>query len=155
MLIKYTKDGIELHDMTFISLEYINNMCNEIKIKDESLVLLKLEWNGRGGDVCETIVLPYEKALRVKEILSYKNVYFGEIWGKYSEVIGEMCDRTFSINLDKSEVKSFLQKYPSGHEYNHSFIWTFIREEEEKLDEDEENAQITRELLDELQELIK
>jgi len=152
MNIKYKKDGIELHDKTFISLEHIHNMCNEIKIKEDDLVLLKLEWNGRGGKVCETIALPYKKALRVKEILLYKEVCFGEIWGKHSQVSGDMCDKTFSISLDKSEVESFLQYYPSGHEYNHSFIWTFIWSEEEKLDE---NTQITRELLDELQKLIK
>jgi hypothetical protein len=155
MNIQYKKDGIELHDKTFISLEYINKMCNETRIKEDNLVLLKLEWNGRGGNVCETIALPYEKALRVKEILLYKDVDFGEIWGKHSQVSGEMCDKTFSISLDKSEVKSFLQEYSSGHEYNHSFIWTFIWKQEEALDEDEESAQITVELLDELQELIK
>jgi hypothetical protein len=154
MNIKYRKDGIELHDKTFISLEYINKMCNEIKIKDDNLVLLKMEWNGRGGDVCETIALPYEKALRVKEILLYKDVDFGEIWGKHSQVSGEMCDKIFSINLNKSKVKSFLYECPSGHEYNHSFIWTFIWKEEERLEEDEESAQITREMLDELQEII-
>jgi hypothetical protein len=155
MNIKFRKDGIELHDKTFISLEYINKMRNEIKIKDDNLVLLKMEWNGRGGNVCETIALPYERALRVKEILLYKDVDFGEIWGKHLRVSGEMCDKTFSITLDKSKVQSFLQKHPSGHKYNRSFIWAFIWKEDERLDEDEEGAQITRELLDELQTLIK
>lgn len=151
MNITYKKDGIELVDKTFISLEYINEMCNDIKIKENNLVLLEIGWDGRGGSVFEQIVLPKKNALIVKDILLNREVYFGEIWGKHSEVCGEVSEKDFKVVVDKNKIKSFLQAYPSGHNYDHSFIYTFI----ESNEEDEIQEDIAKEILDELKNLIK
>ena len=49
------------------------------------------------------------------------------------------------------KIKSFLEEYPSGHDYDHSFIYTFI----ESNEDDEMQDGVTQEILDELKNLIK
>lgn len=156
MEIEYKKDGIEIGG-NFVSLKYINEMCAEVNIKEQNLVLLELSWNGRGGSVLEQRTLPLKNALRVKEIILDREVYFGEIWGKHSEVCGTMCEKTIKIEQDSEKVKGFLKEFPSGIDYDHSFINTFIEVEEERLEWEAQNANeddITQEELDELQSLL-
>jgi len=159
MNITYKKDGIELSDKTFISLDYINEMCNDIKIKGDKLVLLEIGWDGRGGSVFEQIALPKKSALRVKDILLNQEVYFGEIWGKHSEVYGEISEEDFKVVSDKKKIKSFLKEYPSGHAYDHSFIYTFIERFEEMAENEDfeaiEDSGLSQGIIDELQNLIK
>ena len=149
MKIEYKKGGIEVNG-EFLSLELIIENCNEIKLKEDKLVLLEMGWDGRGGSVLERRALPLKNALRVKEILLDREVYFGEIWGKHSEVYGDMSEDTFEIVKDKKKIKEFLKEYPSGIDYDHSFIYTFI----ERNEEDEMQDGVTQELLDELQSLL-
>lgn len=153
MEIEYKKDGIEILG-TFVSLKHINKMCAEVSIKEQNLVLLKLSWDGRGGSVLEQRALPIKNALRVKEILLDKEVYFGEIWGKHSEVCGTMCEKTIKIEEDLEKVKGFLKEFPSGIDYDHSFIGAFIESEEEKIEYEEEENRDSRALLDELNSLL-
>jgi hypothetical protein len=150
MKIEYKKDGIITGDV-FLLLSDIIKECNNIKIKEDKLVLLEIGWDGRGGSVFEQIALPKKNALRVKDILLNKEAYFGEIWGKHSEVYGEIIDRNFKIVADKKKIKSFLEEYPSGHEYDHSFIYTFV----ENNEENEMQEGVTQEMLDELKTLIR
>jgi hypothetical protein len=150
MKIQYKKDGIVVGDV-FLLLSDIIKECNNIKIKEDKLVLLEIGWDGRGGSVFEQIALPKKIALRVKDILLNQEVYFGEIWGKHSEVYGEIRERDFKIVADKKKIKSFLEEYPSGHEYDHSFIYTFI----ENNEENEMQEGVTQEMLEELKTLTK
>jgi len=157
MKINYKKDGVEL-DGDFLSLVEITEKCNEIKLKENKLVLLKIHWGGKHGDVLEQIILPSDNATQLKDYLIGREVYFGEIWGKHSEVYGEMEEKDFEIVKDKSKIKSFLNNFPSGHDYDHSFIYTFIEGAEEKLEYssdslDEDDA--TQEELDWLRTLLK
>lgn len=153
MKITYKKDGIEL-DGNFLSLVEITEKCNEIKLKENKLVLLKLHWGGRHGDVLEQIVLPSDNALQLKDYLLGKEIYFGEIWGKHSEVYGEMEEKDFEIVKDKKKIKEFLAEYPSGHDYDHSFIYTFIERAEENLEYGGDEDSPTQEELDWLQSLL-
>jgi hypothetical protein len=150
MKITYKKDGIEVGG-TFLLLSDIIEECNNVKIKENNLVLLEIGWDGRGGSVFEQIALPKERALRVKDILLNQEVYFGEIWGKHSEVYGEVSEEDFKIVADKKKIKKFLEEYPSGHEYDHSFIYTFVENNEEQEMQDG----VTQEILEELKTLIR
>ena len=149
MKIEYKKDGIIVGD-AFLLLSDIIEECNNIKLKEDKLVLLEMGWDGRGGSVFERRALPLKNALRVKEILLDKEVYFGEIWGKHSEVYGGMSEDTFEIIKDKKKIKDFIKEYPSGIDYDHSFIYTFI----ENNEEDEMQDDVTLEILDELRSLL-
>ena len=156
MKIEYKKDGIIIED-AFLLLSDIIEECNNIKLKEDKLVLLEMGWDGRGGSVSEKRALPLENVLRIKEILLDKEVYFGEIWGKHSEVYGSMSEDTFEIIKDKKKIKDFLKEYPSGVEYDHSFIYSFIEGAEEKLkyeQEDLDEDDITQEGIDELYSLL-
>jgi hypothetical protein len=156
MEVKYKKDGIEVNG-EFLELAVIIEKCNDVKLKEDKLVLLEMGWDGRGGSVFERRALPLNNALRVKEILLDREVYFGEIWGKHSEVYGSMCENTFEIVKDKKKIKDFLREYPNGVDYDHSFIETFIEREEERLEYEEselEEGDITQDELDELQSLL-
>ena len=50
MKIECKKDGIEV-DGIFLTLADITNKCNDVKLKENNLVLLKMHWAGRSGDV--------------------------------------------------------------------------------------------------------
>lgn len=138
MKINYKKDGIEING-EFLSLASITEKCNDIKLKEEKLVLLTMCWDGRGGDVTERRILTLDNALKLKETLLGREVYFGEIWGKHSEVYGDMTEDTFEIEKDKKKVKDFLSHHPNGVDYNHSFINRFTDHIEEMLDDDPES----------------
>ena len=154
MKVKYKQDGIELSDGTFLNLKEITEKCNNLKIKESNLVILQLQWDGRGGSVTEQIALPKESALQVKDLLLGEEVYFGEIWGKHSEVYGTMDEDTFEIIEDSKKVKQFLKEFPSGWDYDHSFIEAFIERSEEALEYDEE-TDVTKEDIELLQSLIR
>jgi len=154
MTVKYKKDGIELSDGTFITLETIIEKCNNLKIKESDLVILQLNWDGRGGSVFEQIALPKENALQVKDLLLGQKVYFGEIWGKHSEVYGTIDESTFEIIEDSKKVKEFLKEFPGGWDYDHSFIETFIEGVEEAFD-NEEDTDVTKEDIELLESLIR
>lgn len=149
MKIEYKKDGIIIGD-TFLLLSDIVEECNNIKIKEDKLALLEMGWDRRGGTIFEIRALPLKNALRVKEILLDKEVYFGEIWGKHSDVYGSISEETFEIIKNKKKIKDFIKEYPNGIDYNHSFIHTFI--ENNEYNEMQDN--ITQEMLDELRTLI-
>lgn len=138
MSIKYKKDGIKVNG-EFISLSDIISKCNDIRQKQDKLVLLTMCWEGRGGDVTERRTLPLDNVLKLKDILLNRDVYFGEIWGKHSEVYGRITEDTFEIEKDKKKVKQFLDNYPNGVDYNHSFISTFTDHIMEMLDDDPES----------------
>jgi hypothetical protein len=149
MKIEYKKDGIKVGD-AFLLLSDIVEECNNIKLKEDNLVLLQMSWKGRGGSVDERRILPLNNALRIKEILLDKEVYFGEIRGKHSEVCGDMTEDTFEIIIDENRIKHFLKEYPQGIDYDHSFIYAFIEwNEEQEMQED-----VSQEQLDELQSLL-
>lgn len=149
MKIDYKKDGIIVGNV-FLLLSDIIEECNNVKVKECDLVLLKMGWDGRGGSVLERRVLPLENALRIKEILLDKEVYFGEIWGKHSEVYGTMTEDTFEIIIDENRIKHFLKEFPSGVDFDHSFVYAFIEwSEEQEMQED-----TTQEQIDELQSLL-
>nr|DAI89597.1 MAG TPA: hypothetical protein [Caudoviricetes sp.] len=156
MSIKYKKDGIEING-EFLSLVTITEKCNEIKLKEDKLVILEMCWEGRGGDVTERRALPLENALKIKEILLGREVYFGEIWGKHSEVYGIMTEDTFEIEKDKKKVKEFLRNNPNGVDYNHSFIARFTDNIEERLDEDPDSLgeDEDQELCDKIYSLLR
>jgi hypothetical protein len=149
MRIEYKKDGIIVEGV-FLLLSDIVEKCNNVNLEENNLVLLQMEWDGRGGNVLERRILPISNAFRIKEILLDKEVYFGEIWGKHSEVYGDMCEKTFEIVEDGTEIKSFLKEYPGGIDFDHSFIYAFIEWSEEQ----EMQEGVTQEILDELQSLL-
>lgn len=149
MIIEYKKDGIIIEGV-FLLLSDIVEECNNINLEENNLVLLQMEWDGRGGNVSERRVLPLNNALRIKEILLDKYVYFGEIWGKHSEVYGDMSEDTFKIITEEVKVKEFLKEYPGGVDFDHSFIYSFVEWNEEQ----EMQEGVTQEQLDELLSLL-
>lgn len=123
----YKKDGIIIDD-TFIELSNIIKNCNYSKIKEEKLLLLKIEWKGWRGfseGILEKIVLPSEKIEVIKKHILGKTIYFGEIAGKHSEVCNTLDDNDIEIVDDVNIIQEFLEQYPTGHIYNHSFLYTF------------------------------
>ena len=125
--ITYKKDGI-LIDENFISLSEITEKCNLEKVKEEKLLLLKMEWKGwRGFDegILEKIVLPLEKIEIIKKHILGKTIYFGEIAGKHSDVYNSLDENDIEVIDDPKVIQQFLSSNPSGHEYNHSFLYTF------------------------------
>ena len=125
-MITYKKDGIELADGTFHTLESIISKCNEVKPTEENLVILEFYWERRrSSDIFESRVYPQKTAERIMEMMVGKQIYFGEIEGKHSEVYGTLDDGEVTIVEDREKVKDFLSLNPEGYSYNHSFIDAF------------------------------
>jgi len=149
MEIVYKTDGIEL-DGLYLSLEEIKEKCNNAKIEEDDLVILEIsKWlDSRGFDgVTESKVYPRKTAYQIKELLLDREIYFGEIAGKHSEVYGTMEDDDFEIIEDKNQVKELLKSH-NGWDYNHSFLETFFEtlEEEQYTDITEEEKELFFEL---------
>jgi len=126
MNIEYVENGVNFGE-TFVSLDEITKKVNKVKVKNQKLSLMTIEWDGgRGFDgCCEQYTDSIENLKRIKEILIGKTINFGEIAGKHSEIYGEMEECDFNISEENKDVTDFLSKHPSGHEYDHSFLHTF------------------------------
>jgi len=110
-----------------IKLSDIIDRCNSASVTDENKVLVHMSWpSSRNFDgIDESIVMPKQNALRMKEIISGKTIYFGEINGKHSDIYGELEPEEINIIEDQEQVVNFLKDNPSGHDYDYSFIHTF------------------------------
>ena len=124
--INYQKDGIII-DGEFYGISQIISKCNDAKIEQDKLSLLTIEWRGgRGFDGCkEQIVLSADKIEIIKKYMVGRTVYFGEIAGKHSDVYGEVLESEVTVSDDKKVISDFLSEYPSGHTYDHSFLYQF------------------------------
>lgn len=124
--IEYLENGIKVNG-EFISLVEITKNVNISKSKTQKLGLMIITWDGgRGFDGCqERYVSNIDNLKEIKDILIGKNISFGEIAGKHSDIYGEMEDCDFKIIEDIEKVQEFLSKNPSGHDYDHSFLETF------------------------------
>ena len=110
----------------FYSLDRIARECLEVRVSDEELVLLHIEWSSsRGfGGAYERYICSLEKAQLLKSLIVGKMCYFGEIAGKHSEVYGDIEESEVCIDTQTEKVIEFLELHPSGHDYNHSFLCT-------------------------------
>lgn len=148
MKIVYKENGVEINGELILLTDIINE-CNNISLTQDNKVLLEIQWPAdRNFDGCfEQIVLPLRNANRIKEIMLDKNVWFGEIAGKHSDIYGTMEESDFTIIKDPNSILRFLASNPSGHDYDHSFIHTF---NDEAYDQEE----ITKEESDEFKKLF-
>jgi len=124
-MVTYKKDGIELEDGTFLLLSTIIEKCNSVKTEESDLVILNFYWSRRQSDIFESRVFPRETAERIMEMMLDKQIYFGEIEGKHSEVCGTLDEDEITITDDKAKVTEFISANPDGWNYNHSFIDVF------------------------------
>lgn len=127
-MIKYKKDGIEVNG-EFYSLVNIIKECNAIRRAEDDLVILQLYWERpRSSDIYESRIYPKHIAERLMEMMLDRQVYFGEIEGKHSEVFGVIEDHEITIITKKTEVDNFLLDNPTGIIFNHSFINAFAED---------------------------
>lgn len=138
MNFKYTPTGIIVNGQ-YTSLQTIINNCLHQKIEQLNLVILQIQWKfdyrSRFDGCLEKIAVPLTNALKLKEMLVGKSIDFGEINGKHSQIYGNIEDDEITILDDKQIVLNFLLSYPNGHDFNHSFIHTYINNLD--LDSDE------------------
>ena len=123
-LIKYTSEGIIINNL-LIPLEEVIEKVNIEKVKSLKLGLLKIKVFRRAKDIYEYIVLPINTLKKINKLLLNKEIYFGEIEGKHSEVIVDLSEENFEIITGLEQVVSFLNKNPDRHSYNHSFTSAF------------------------------
>ena len=128
--IKYDENGVYITDLpegeVYITMGEMIKGVNKHKIISKNLVILKIEWesgrNFRG--VWEKIVLPLDKALKLKELLTNVFVSFGEeVEGKHSETAGLIDADEIQIITNHDEVLDFLlNNLSTNHDYNFSFL---------------------------------
>lgn len=105
----YTAEDLE----TIVALYKANNK-----------VLVTMEWEGGRSfnGIKEQILVDINKWNSIKDKLLGININFGEINGKHSEIYGTLEEDEITYNSDTQDIVEFLKAYPSGHEYNHSFL---------------------------------
>lgn len=150
-MIQYLENGIEVNG-EFISLQDITEKCNSLQIEKEDLAILKIEWHGRGGDSYEHRVYPKETAKRLKELLIGKFAYLGEVWGKHSEVCGDLEDNHITIEDNKEKVKEFLLENPGSSDASDYFIESVLEWYDEQ-DGEENNEEEYCKQIEEIREL--
>lgn len=125
--ITYHPSGVTFGD-SFVGLQQIINKCRLEAIKQSNYKLLKICWEETRNckEIFETVVVTPEEIKIIKDSLVGKTIYFGEINGRHSDVYGEVDESEIEIIEDPLEVLVFLQRYPRGTDYNHSFIDQFI-----------------------------
>lgn len=123
--IEYTSKGIIVNGKKVSLIDIISNICTKI-IKEEDLVLIELGWESRNVEIWENILVPRNTAKVLKELMLGKEIYFGEILGKHSEVYGVMDDEDIDIDDDFDKCLKFLIDHPYRSECNHSFFQVFL-----------------------------
>ena len=121
--VNFTKNGL-LIDGELFTLQQIQKECNRVKVDEDNLVLLKLYWKGGRGssDITEQKVM---KAINVEPLLNIivgQEVHFGEIFGKHSNVYGNIDKEDITVETDFEKVVDFLINNPYGSDYNFSFL---------------------------------
>ncbi len=145
-MVTYKKDGIELEDGTFLLLSTIIENCNSVKTEESDLVIINFYWSRRQSDIFESRVYPRKDAERIMEMMLNKQIYFGEIEGKHSEVCGTLDEDEVTITDDKAKVTEFISMNPVGWDFNHSFIDVF----HDHMENDE-----TEEFMEEFSKLVE
>jgi len=116
----YTKLGVIIEGKEF-PLEEIIKKVTEKRAEDKMLIEIHGEY-GRSFDVDERIVIDKEDFYDFCKIMEGKNVYFGEIAGKHSEVSFIIKSHMMFGTSSVSEIVDFLEEHPKGREFNYSFI---------------------------------
>ena len=89
---------------------------------------------GRMGDLDSVFIATDEEMKSIKN----KNLYFGEVLGKHSEIIGTVDDNTIKLLSDNGTVVSvLLDVFPEGHISGICLFDYEVEEEDEDEDEDE------------------
>lgn len=124
--IEYTKDGIVIAGES-ISLSEITRKILTKRVEFEKLALVTIKWPKKRhfDGLSEIIALPYDFCQTLKKHLVGKDVYFGEINGRHSEVYGTIEENEFTIDENVDSVVSFLLGQPDGWQYKYSFIQYF------------------------------
>lgn len=120
----YTTTGIQIGD-THVSLEEITTNIRKRQEQEEDLVVFTISWGGgRSWDgATEEIVVTRENSVKLKEMILGVPINFGEIAGKHSEIYGDIEEDDIAVSNTAAE---FLSDYPSGHNYDHSFLYNIM-----------------------------
>ena len=137
-----TSKGIEINDI-FYSLKDITEKVFLKRIEEENLAILRIRAFSQNNLLIEECVVGNISDLGwLMHILNNQEIEFGDINGKYSEVSILLRKSNFEILKEKEEVVNFLKITPTGHSYNHSFIYSFIAYLYENKYEDDEYDEI-------------
>lgn len=120
MEIKYTEEGIVINDK-LITLSEIKENVMFSKIKNNKLILLKLEIGRRSVDIYHNIIIKSENIEDILSLITDKKLYFVEIEGKHSKVYMSLDKRYISIVTDEQKVMEFIVSNDFEN-YNFSFI---------------------------------
>jgi len=124
MEIIYTTTGIKVNEIE-VSLEEITTNIRKRQEKEEDLVVFGISWvGGRAFDGAdEKIVVTRDNAAKLKKLITGVTIQFGEIAGKHSDIYGDLDEGEISIS---NNAAAFLSECPSGHEYDHSFLYNIM-----------------------------
>jgi hypothetical protein len=111
-----------------IEVELVLNKYDlSLKDKDvENKLLITLAWKSwRGFDgILEKFVISKEDWAKIKPILMEKEIYFGEIAGKHSEIFGNLKNDEITECSDIVALNEFQSTYGKNNNSQHSFLQT-------------------------------
>jgi hypothetical protein len=95
----------------------------------DNLVLIKLAWDGWRGfqGIQEHFVCATENGALILKEIKGKNIDFGEIAGKHSDVSGQLDEQTdIQVITDQSLIKEFTKKHGTYFNNGHSFLQAYL-----------------------------
>ena len=127
--ILYSEKGLKLLDNGLeLSWEEIDSFRNRIRFKDSILVTFKFRY-GRANDYKEKYLLNKTAWELLKKRMLDKQIYFGEIAGKHSEVIYQVTEDSIIENDNLEDVIRFHNIY-GMQDINADPIGQFLDQEE-------------------------
>jgi hypothetical protein len=124
---EYTSEGIIVNDKKIL-LSTIIYEVNRRSVIEENLVLLTITMEpSRNDSGAEQIIcLTLSNAIELQDILKNKEVYFGDIFGKHSDVSFVIDEDSMKIDKDNNTVVRFISQNPSYQEFDFSFTDVYL-----------------------------
>lgn len=106
------------------SVEELENIIAINKIKSATDVLVSIKWVGNRNSptIEESFIVDNTFLTEFQPKIINKDINFGEIFGKHSEIYGQIEDSDIAVIKDSELILTFIKNNYNRHVYNHSFL---------------------------------
>jgi hypothetical protein len=110
------------------SVEELENIIAINKITSVADVLVSIKWVGNRNSptIEESFIVDNTFWTKFQPKIINKDINFGEIFGKHSEIYGQIEDSDITVIKDPESILTFIKNNHSRHVYNHSFLSVII-----------------------------
>lgn len=139
MNVTYSQAGVTVEDThgnsTFLWWGILEKERNKFRFANS--VLVEIMWDfGRMGEFYQFTIQDKDQWAALKARMLGKQIYFGEIAGKHSEIYGVLNESDITETYDIAAIEDFVNRYGFDNG-NVDFIQTFLEDEEDRSEDEE------------------